>query len=216
MNKLVVLAAAAMMGTAAAHATEVLSFGQSVAGSAPITGTESGGVTTIMANAAPISLTSCLLCSTIIGSETLTLDATSVGPAFSFHGFVVQNFTGTFEILSSTGQNILSGSFSDATFGAGTSLTLSASNAFNGETLTFTSGVIKSSILDPKAMSLSLADVTPFVGTTDGSLSSFTGSIAGTFSASPRVTGVPEPGAASMMLLGLAGIGVAAWRRRRK
>lgn len=215
--KRVALAISLLLMTSATQATEVLSFGQSQAGTSPITATVSAGITTIMASEAPITVTSCLLCSTIVGSETLTLDAVSVGVAHTFNGFVVQGFTGTFEIVSSTGQNILSGTFTDATFGAGTSLTLSASNATAGERLTLTSGVMKAAALaGGEAASMSFADVTPQVSVVNGTMAPFKASVAGTFSGGAPTVGIPEPATFGLLALALAASSLVAHHRRRR
>jgi hypothetical protein len=213
MNRIPLLVAAAIAASSA-QATEVLSFGQSQAGTSPIVGTVSGGVTTIMATDAPISVTSCLMCKTILGQEFLTMNATSVGTAATFQGFAVESFKGTFEITSATGQNILSGVFNDATFGAGTSLTLSASNAAKAESLSLTSNILPApDLAGSEAMSLSLADVTPTVTVVNGTLAPFTGSVAGTFSGTPA--SVDEPGTVPLAFLGLAGLGLMLWRKNR-
>ena len=204
---------------APAFAGEILSFGQSGAGTSPITGVASGGVTTITAIDAPISVTSCLSCLSLIGSEFLTLHAVSVGPATLFSGFVVQGFSGTFDITTSGGQDVLSGTFTDATFGAGTSLTLSASNNTKGESLILTSGVMPlANTTGAEAASLSFAGVTPAVGVSGGTLSSFKASVAGTFSGGQAV-GVPEPSSLALLLMGLSTYATAAvvrFRRRRE
>ncbi|MBA0085594.1 MAG: PEP-CTERM sorting domain-containing protein [Acidobacteria bacterium Pan2503] len=144
----------------------------------------------------------------------MTLNAVSTGPVAVFQGFEVQSFKGTFSIMAGS-TDILSGTFSDATFGAGTSLVLSASNHVPGETLTLTSGVIPARDLGGQlAMSLSLA-IAPLVGVQENSIAPFTGSIAGTFSSSQAA--VPEPSLFSLMLMGLGSYGawaVARFRRR--
>ena len=193
-----------------AGATEVLSFGQSNPGTSPITATVSGGVTTIMATNAPIQVTSCLLCAPLIGSETLTLDATSVGTASTFHGFVIQSFTGTFSIMTAGGQNVLSGTFTDATFGSGTSLTLSASNATAGESLILKSSVMPASDISGNgAASLSFAAVNPQISIVNGTMAPFKASVAGTFSGG--AASVPEPATFGLLALG----GFLLWLRRR-
>jgi hypothetical protein len=199
------------MGAAAANATEILSFGQTGTGS-PITGTATGSSTTISAMDAPVTVTSCYDCGTLNGPESFTLSAHSIGPASTTAGgYVVQPYSGSFSITAGS-ENILSGNFSDAIFGSGTSLTLSVSDQVAGQTLSFTSSVIPANYLDtPKGMSLSFADVTPPVGITDNTLAGFTASVAGTFSASGGV--VPEPATLSLLVAGMLGIGLA---RRRK
>jgi hypothetical protein len=135
-----------------------------------------------------------------------------MGPATSMSpGFVTQEFSGSFSIKNAAGtENILSGTFNDAVFGAGTSLTVSVSNAFDNAHLNLTSDYIPPADLTGKAgMSLSLADVTPNVSIINGTLAPFTGSIAGTFSTSY----VPEPATIGLMTLGLGLLGFA---RRRK
>jgi hypothetical protein len=216
MNKQVAMAVAAIVGMSGAHATEILTLGQSMGGTSPVTGTASGSMTTISADAS-VTITSCVYCpGGYAGTDLFTLNATSVGPAMTVgSGFVSQKFDGTFTITQGS-KDVLSGSFTDAIFGAGSSLTLSASSGFDGASVNFTSNVIPLSGLEgDKAMSLSFADVTPPVSITNGgTLGSFTGSLAGTFSAS--LAGVPEPGSLGLMAAGLGVLGLVGYRRKRK
>jgi hypothetical protein len=69
-----------------------------------------------------------------------------------------------------------------------------------------------------EAASLSFAGVTPAVGVSGGTLSSFKASVAGTFSGGQAV-GVPEPSSLALLLMGLSTYATAAvvrFRRRRE
>ena len=199
--------------TQAANAAVILTMGQT-ADTNTITGTNNAGVsTTISGSNIAIDITQII--EGAEGTALFTLNATSTGAASNIAGNVVQNYSGTFCITSGagcTGTNYLSGSFSDAVFGAigGPSLTLSASQP--PDTVTFTSTVISASnLLLSRGIALSFANVTPLVGITGSSLASFTSSVSGTFSANVGL--VPEP--ASLFLLG-SGLAALAVRARRQ
>jgi hypothetical protein len=139
------------------------------------------------------------------------LSAQSAGAAQTVAGkHIVQPYSGTFSIMDGSA-NILSGTFHDAIFGSGTSLTLSVSGTTPGQSLTLTSSAIgPSELYGPFGMSLGFAGVAPPAGITNGTLDSFTASVAGTFSSGGVV---PEPATLSLLVAGMLGIGLA---RRRK
>jgi hypothetical protein len=196
--------------TQAANAAVILTFGQTNQGNT-VTGTNIGGAsTTITATNVPVDITQIIAGAT--GPAFFTLNATSTNAATLVAGNVVQNFMGTFSITNGA-TNFLSGSFQDAVFGAngGPTLTLSASQP--PDSVSFNSNVIPVGLLGlARGISLSFANVTPLVGITGTSLSSFTSSVAGTFSANVGV--VPEP--ASLLLLGSGLAALAARARRQK
>jgi hypothetical protein len=141
----------------------------------------------------------------------LNLSATSDSNATSDgSGNVVQEFNGSFSITSlagGAGVNYLSGTFSDAVFGTGAALTLTASGP--GGVPTLLSDVI-GDLSQIRAMSLAFANVTPGVHITGNqTLGGFTSSVSGNFSAAP------EPESLMLLTVGVSGLlAFVRWRKR--
>lgn len=210
------IAAAALLAAAPASATVILTMGQS-AHVSTITGTNDNlGTTTISGTDVAITITQLdSACCVEPLSAFFTLTATSIAPAFLVGPNVAQEYSGSFTITSGaggTGTNYLSGSFSDAIFGTGAALTLSASTP-PAANVSFTSDVISALGLD-RGVSLSFADVTPGASIHLGSLASFTSSVSGTFSANVGHEN-PEPATLGLLGIALAGLGFAQRRKQR-
>ena len=111
---------------------------------------------------------------------------------------IVERFAGWFSITNGA-TNYLSGTFSDAVFGSGSGLTLTASNPSPLQSVTFTSNVIAPDLLAAfdRAASLSFTDISSAAAIFSGTLRSFNADVSGDFSST-----VPEPSTWAMMLLG--------------
>jgi hypothetical protein len=209
------LLASTALSVSAADATVLLTLGQTSSGDT-VTGTRVGGTTTITSST-QVDITQIDATPPLLTPFTATFDlsATSIGQAINPVGpiDVFQRYSGSFSITNGA-TNYLSGTFSDAVFGSGGGLTLSASEG-GGETVTFTSNVIAPNLVHglDAAIALSLTDVTPdaSIGGPVGSrsLNSFKSDVSGDFSN----TAVPEPSTWAMMLLGFAGLAYAGYRR---
>ena len=218
MRKYLLLSAVGALSAAVsipvANATVLAVIGQE-SDTDQVTATAAGGVTTITSDTL-VDITAIDAPLPVPIEATLDFTATSVGPAITVGGSVVQAFNGSFSITGD-GNNYLSGTFIDSVFGGGTSLVLSASSEAPGETVTFTSSVIPADQLAfAQGISLSFTDVNPIVGTVGSgasrTLRPFKADIGGDFSASP----VPEPSTWVMMALGFAGLGFVGLRSRKE
>lgn len=205
----------------ALNAAQIITFGQT-SGANTITGTASGGVTTISGTNVSVDITQ--IDATGITTPVaafLTLTAHSTGPATLSGANDVQAFTGTFSITSGandTGTNYLSGSFTDTVGGPPGGAALELGVAQPPDTLSLTSDVI-TTLAIPNGLSFALTNIAVPPGvhidtTTAGSptLGSFNASISGNASASPA--GVPEPASLGLLGVGLLGLGFAASRKR--
>jgi PEP-CTERM motif len=202
--------AAAALPIPAADASVLLIFGQTGLGDT-VTGTRTGSSTTITSSTSvDIDEIDAASIMTPI-SATFTLSATNSGPATTSGGEITQHYNGTFSITSGA-TNFLSGTFSDAVFGSGGALTLSASNPSPTQSVSFTSNVIAPDLITAfdRAASLSFTDVSPTARIVAGTLGSFTSDVSGDFSST-----VPEPSTWALMLLGFAGLGYVGFRKAR-
>jgi hypothetical protein len=198
-----------------ARAETILVFGQNGLASdftAATTGLSgAAGGTTLSAVDVPVTITGIDNAVSLPGSYPaafFNLSAQSVSNAvINGSGQIIEDFSGSFSITSLAGgggTNYLSGSFSDAVFGSGSGLGLTASGPLGVPTLA--SDVI-GDLAQSRAISLSFTSVTPnaFV-TANQTLAAFTSNVSGSFSASP------EP--ASLVLLAMGAAGLLAFGRR--
>lgn len=202
------LLAATPLSIPAADAAVLLTFGQTSSGDT-VTATQSATTTTITSDTT-VEIDEIDAMVVIPISAILTFTATNTGPAQLIGAFDIrQPYSGSFTITNGP-TNYLSGTFSDAIFGSGSGLVLSASEP--QETVTFTSNVIAPELISgfDRSVGLSFTDVTPPTRIVDTTLGSFKSDISGDFSAT-----APEPSTWAMVLLGFAGLGFAGYCQAR-
>jgi hypothetical protein len=205
--------AAAAFIVPVANAATILTFGQT-GSSNEVTATTNGAhtQTTINVTNGAITVDDIAAGVTVPFSAFLDLTAVSTGAASTLGVFTTQDFGGSFSITSlagGAGTNYLSGTFTDAVFGSGTSLTLSTSDPPNS--VSFTSSVIPANQLTlPEGISLSFSNVTPPVSIIGQTVAGFHSNVSGNFSADP----VPEPASIALIGVSLAGLGLVRRRHR--
>jgi hypothetical protein len=197
-----------------AHAIQIAALGQTSATNT-VVATDNGTVTTIGITDANVDVSQ-LFGNPPFPSADFNLTAASFDAVTAIGGALLQHYNGTFCISTGagcTGTDLLSGSFSDAAFGAGGGPGLVVNVNNPPDTLSLSSGVILASdLIAPNSFSLGFSNVTPALGIDGTTIAGFGASVAGTVSASatPPVT---EPG--SLAILGSALLGMG-WLRRHR
>jgi hypothetical protein len=213
MKKLLLTTTLLLGFASAANATIIATFGQTEDVNT-VFATDNGAFTTIVVNNSIAGINvfaGGTLSSAVFSMHASSTDnATIVGPA------IIQHYSGTFCFTSlngCAGINYLTGTFSDAAFGAngGPGLVLNVNNP--PDTLVLTSSVIAASELNPpSSFNLGFTNLGPALHVDGQTIGAFTAAYAGNVSS--NLATVPEP--TSMALLGTAVLGIGMLAKRRK
>jgi len=199
---------------APAGAAQIAAFGQT-SGSNTFTATvdATDTVTTFTVDNASTDVTQ-LFGNSPMAGVFFNLSASSIDAVSGVGSALLQHYSGTFCISSAAncgGVDILSGTFTDAAFGAagGTGLVVNVSSP--PDTLVLSSSILPASdLIAPTSFNLALSNLTPALASIGSTIAPFDASFAGT--ASSAVAAVPEP--ATMGILALGVLALATLRRR--
>jgi hypothetical protein len=207
-------AAVAIAGLASANAANLITFSQT-SNTNEVTATTNlaDTQTTLTVNDALVAIGQ-LITGPPPPTAFFDLNATSIDATTTILSAVIQHYSGSFCISTATGcggTDVLSGTFSDAAFGAldGPGLVVNVNDP--PDTLALSSSLIPASdLLAPSSFGLTFTNVSPVLAIAGTTLAPFSATFAGDASATP----IPEPSTLAVMGLGLLGL-VASRRPRR-
>ncbi len=194
-----------------ANATLIATFGQTELGDT-VTATDNGTVTNIDVVDSTAGVTSFV--AGPIGNVFFDLHATSNDAAVLAGPAIIQHFDGNFcftSLASCGGINYLSGTFTDAAFGANGGPGLVVNVSSPPDLLSLTSDIIPASeLLAPAAFNLGFSNLSPLLFIDGATLGAFNATYAGNVSAN----GIPEPFSIGLLGMGLFGLGMVRNRKQ--